>query len=247
MNAKTRCACVLLQAKAGCRGSRWMMILLGFFLVTLRSLGIGEVAIAAAPAGKGVWKAGFENGDAYPEINNFGRDVAEKVGGVKSPHSSCTWQTALKHSGQYAEREHTTRDPNATGPGSTHRAYCFQSWRSTNEVPIPTPIVITAWVYMEKYDTSTWTSFITLISTPTPDFPSGSITATIKAVRAADKAVVLSLPGGYQAIVWASDGTKITLDAKEARLSDLREGQNAKVDLKADGDRFVALTIEASK
>ena len=35
---------------------------------------LGEAAIAGAPAGEVVWKCCFENGDAYPEINNFGRD-----------------------------------------------------------------------------------------------------------------------------------------------------------------------------
>jgi hypothetical protein len=356
-------------------------------VVTCLALAIEAVATAGAPAGKVVWKAGFENGDAYPEINNFGRDVAEKVGGVKSLHSRCTWQTAVKHSGQYAEREHTTRDPSAAGPGSTHRAYCFQSWRSTNGAAIPTPIVVTAWVYIEKFDTNTWTSFITLISTPTPDFPSGSIitldmgqsreltiwyqprhqagpschleqtvqpkarfplnqwvklqmyldwngadgavkvwlddrlminapkvnlgpksglekghfglycgpevneltmynddlsvetippeavaamaneaeansvppsapvstgrrksiTGTIKAVRAEDKAVVLSLPGGYQTIVWLSDETKLILDGKQAKLADLKPGNKARVDLKAESDRYVAVTIDVSQ
>jgi hypothetical protein len=97
---------------------------------------------------------------------------------VKGQPSSCvdvTWQSAVVHSGRYAEKEHTTRDPNNLGEGASHRGYCFQSWRSTNGEPIQTPIVVTAWVYLEKFDSRDWFSFITLISTPTEAYPNGSI------------------------------------------------------------------------
>jgi hypothetical protein len=145
-------------------------------LFLFSALGLSAVAWAAAPAGQVVWKAGFENGDCFPEIKNFGRDVAQKVKGVPSPFVDVTWQSAITHSGKYAERAHTTRDPNNLTKDSSHRGYCFQSWRSTNGKPIPTPLVVTAWVYLEAYDSRDWLSFITLISTKSSDeYPSGSI------------------------------------------------------------------------
>jgi hypothetical protein len=132
-------------------------------------------AFAAAPKGTVVWRAGFENGDCYPEVNNFGRDLAQNVKGEPSPYVDVTWQSAVVHSGRYAEKEHTTRDPSHLDKGASHRGYCFQSWRSTNGTPIQTPIVVTAWVYLEKFDSQDWFSFITLVSTPTESYPYGSI------------------------------------------------------------------------
>ena len=58
---------------------------------------------------------------------------------------------------------------------ATYRSYCFQSWKSTNSAPIQTPIVVTAWVYLEKFDSQDWLSFITLISNPVEGYPYGSI------------------------------------------------------------------------
>jgi hypothetical protein len=130
---------------------------------------------AGPPKGKLVWKADFENGDCFPEISNFGRDVAETVNGQASSHVDITWQRAVVHSGTYAEREHTTRDPDLLGKYASHRGYCFQSWISTNGRAVPTPIVVTAWIYLEKFDSEDWLSFITLISALTEGYPAGSI------------------------------------------------------------------------
>jgi hypothetical protein len=130
---------------------------------------------ARAPKGTTVWTAGFENGDCFPEVKNFGRDLVQEVSGEPSPHVDVTWQSVFTHSGRYAEKEHTTRDPSNFDKSASHRGYCFQSWRSTNGAPIPTPIVVTAWVYLQKFDSQDWFSFITLISTPTEGYPQGSI------------------------------------------------------------------------
>jgi hypothetical protein len=140
---------------------------------------IAVVAVSAAGAaaltGIVVWKAGFENGDCYPEIKNFERHLVQNVADRPSPHVDVAWQTQVVHSGKYAEREHTTRDPEHVEKGASHRGYAFQSWRSTNGAPIPTPVVVTAWVYLEKFDTQDWFSLMTLISTPTEGYPQGSI------------------------------------------------------------------------
>jgi len=142
-----------------------------FFL----SLLVTGAAFAAAPQGTIVWTAGFENGDCFPEVKNFNRDLAQKVNGQPSPFVDVTWQSAVTHSGKFAEREHTIRDPHNLAKGASHRGYCFQSWQSTNGAPIPTPIVVTAWVYLEKFDSRDWLSFITLISNRTEGYPNGSI------------------------------------------------------------------------
>ena len=132
-------------------------------------------AFAAAPKGAVVWTASFENGDCFPEVKNFSRDLAQKVNSVPSSYVDVTWQSTVTHSGKYAEREHTTRDPGNLDKGASHRGYCFQNWRSTNGAPISTPIMVTAWVYLEKFDSQDWFSFITLISTPTEGYPNGTI------------------------------------------------------------------------
>lgn len=136
---------------------------------------VAAAAFAAAPKGTVVWTAGFESGDCFPEVKNFGRDLAQKVNNLPSTYVDVKWQGAITHSGKYAEREHTTRDANNLAKGASHRGYCFQSWRSTNGAPISTPILVTAWVYLDKFDSQDWFSFITLISTPTEGYPYGSI------------------------------------------------------------------------
>ena len=141
-----------------------------------------------------VWKAGFENGDFYPEIANFERHLVQNLNDEPSKYVDVSWQSKIVHSGKYAEREHTICDPeNSKG---TRRGYGFQSWRCTNKAPIPAPVVVTAWVYLEKFEMRDWFSLITLVSTPTEGYPNGSI-------------VTLDTSAMLEPVVWCRKKTQV--------------------------------------